>query len=166
MRSDAASETSVRQFNTSVDGQTLDSILTSLSELLDYGLLTLRPGKSGDIVVPHIKGILGLMVAVKHLRDTVPSGFARLVLSLDSDEARRWLHLHDNDDNSRSDLLVIDGADGQFTATIVEVKARQHMAAEHSVTDGIVNGPCHRPAPVNVPNPPASLRSRTPLISC
>ena len=131
----------VRQFNTSVDDQTLDSILTSLSELLDYGLLTLRPGKSGNIVVPHIKGVLGLMVAVKHLRDTVPSGFERLVLSLDSDEARRWLHLHDNDDNSRSDLLVIDGADGQFTATIVEVKARQYMAAEHSVTDGIVTGP-------------------------
>ena len=131
----------VRQFNTSVPDETLDSILTSLSELLDYGLLTLRPGKSGDIVVPHVKGVLGLMVAVKHLRDTVPSGFERLVLSLDSDEARRWLHLHDNNDNSRSDLLVIDGADGQFTATIVEVKARQNMAAEHQVTDGIVTGP-------------------------
>ena len=131
----------VRQFNTSVDDETLDSILTSLSELLDYGLLTLRPGKSGDIVVPHVKGVLGLMVAVKHLRDTVPSGFERIVLSLDSDEARRWLHLHDNNDNSRSDLLVIDGADGQFTATIVEVKARQNTAAEHLVTNGIVTGP-------------------------
>ena len=131
----------VRQFNTSVDDETLDSILNSLSELLDYGLLTLRPGKSGDIVVPHVKGVLGLMVAVKHLRDTVPSGFERIVLSLDSDEARRWLHLHDNNDNSRSDLLVIDGADGQFTATIVEVKARQSTAAEHLVTNGIVTGP-------------------------
>ena len=131
----------VRQFNTSVDDETLDSILNSLSELLDYGLLTLRPGKSGDLVVPHVKGVLGLMVAVKHLRDTVPSGFERIVLSLDSDEARRWLHLHDNNDNSRSDLLVIDGADGQFTATIVEVKARQSTAAEHLVTNGIVTGP-------------------------
>ena len=131
----------VRQFNTLVPDETLDSILTSLSELLDYGLLTLRPGKSGDIVVPHVKGVLGLMVAVKHLRETVPSGFERIVLSLDSDEARRWLHLHDNNDDSRSDLLVIDGADGQFTATIVEVKARQSTDAEHLVTNGIVTGP-------------------------
>ena len=131
----------VRQFNTSVDDETLDSILTSLSELLDYGLLTLRPGKSGEIVVPHVKGVLGLMVAVRHLQNTAPSGFERIVLSLDSDEARRWLHLHDNNDNSRSDLLVIDGTDGQFTVTIVEVKARQNVAAEHPVTDGIVTGP-------------------------
>ena len=131
----------VRQSNTAVNDETLDSILTSLSELLDSGLLALRPGKSGDIVVPHVKGILGLMVAVKHLRDTAPSGHERIVLSLDSEEARRWLHLHDNNDNSRSDLLVIDGADGQFTVTIVEVKARQNVAAEYSVTNGIVTGP-------------------------
>ena len=130
----------VRQFNTSVNDEALDSILVSLSELLDSGLLALRPGKSGDIVVPHVKGILGLMVAVKHLRDTAPSGSDRIVLSLDSDEARRWLHLHDNQDNSRSDLLVIDGAHGQFTVTIVEVKARHNVAAECSVTDGIVTG--------------------------
>ena len=131
----------VRQFNTSVNDETLDSILASLSELLDSGLLALRPGKSGDIVVPHVKGILGLMVAVKHLRDTAPSGSDRIVLSLDSDEARHWLHLHDNQDNSRSDLLVIDGADSQFTVTIAEVKAHQNVAAEYSVTDGIVTGP-------------------------
>ncbi|MYK75273.1 MAG: hypothetical protein F4017_11925 [Acidimicrobiaceae bacterium] len=131
----------VRQFNTAVNDETLDSILESLSELLDSGLLALRPGKSGDIVVPHVKGILGLMVAVKHLRDTAPSGSDRIVLSLDSHEARRWLHLHDNQDNSRSDLLVIDGSDGQFTVTIVEVKAHQNVAAEYSVTDGIATGP-------------------------
>ena len=130
----------VRQFNTSVSDAALDSILTSLSELLDSGLLALRPGKSGGIVVPHVKGILGLMVAVKHLRDSAPPGHERIVLSLDSEEAQRWLHLHDNNDNSRSDLLVIDSADGQFTVTIVEVKARQNVAAEYSVTDGIVTG--------------------------
>ncbi len=130
----------VRQFNTAVNDETLDSILESLSELLDSGLLALRPGKSGDIVVPHVKGILGLMVAVKHLRDTAPCGSDRIVLSLDSDEARRWLHLHDNQDNSRSDLLVIDSADGQFTVTIVEVKAHQDLTAEYSVTDGIATG--------------------------
>ena len=108
-----------------MNDETLDSILTSLSELLDSGLLALRPGKSGDVVVPHVKGILGLMVAVQHLRDSKPSSCERIILSLDSEDARRWLHLHDVNDHSRSDLLVIDGADGRFTITIVEVKARQ-----------------------------------------
>lgn len=130
----------VRQFNTSVDDRTLDSILASLSELLDSGLLALRPGKSGDIVVPHVKGVLGLMVAVKHLRVNTPAGHERIVLSLDSEKARRWLHLHDVNDNSRSDLLVIDGADDQFTVTVVEVKARQDVTAEYSVNNGIVTG--------------------------
>ena len=131
----------VRQFNTAVNDEALDSILASLSEMLDSGLLALRPGKSGDVVVPHVKGLLGLMVAVKHLRDSAPSGHERIVLSLDSEEARRWLHLHENSDNLRSDLLVIDGADGQFTVTIVEVKARQDVRAEYPVTNGIVAGP-------------------------
>lgn len=131
----------VRQFNTSVDDRTLDSILVSLSELLDSGLLALRPGQSGDIVVPHVKGVLGLMVAVKHLRDNAPSGHERIVLSLDSEKARRWLHLHKVNDNSRSDLLVIDGANEQFTVTIVEVKARQDVTAEYSVNHGMATGP-------------------------
>ena len=130
----------VRRFNTSVDDRTLDSILDSLSELLDSGLLALRPGKSGEIVVPHVKGVLGLMVAVEHLRVNTPAGHERIVLSLDSEKARRWLHLHDVKDNSRSDLLVIDGADDQFTLTVVEVKARQDVTAEYSVNDGIVTG--------------------------
>ena len=130
----------VRQFNTSVSDDALDSVLSSLSELLDSGLLVLRPGKSGSVVTPHVKGILGLMVAVKHLRDSAPSGHKRVVLSLDSDDARRWLHLHDNEDNSRSDLLVIDGADGEFTVTIVEVKAHQSAEGQYSVADGIVAG--------------------------
>ena len=64
----------VRQFNTSVSDEALDSILTSLSELLDSGLLALRPGKSGEHSgSPLVKGILGLMVAVKHLRDSALS---------------------------------------------------------------------------------------------
>ncbi len=130
----------VRQFNTSVNNETLDSILISLSELLDSGLLALRPGKSGDIVIPHVQGVLGLMVAVKYLRDNAPPGFERLVLSLDSEEARRWLHLHDNADHSRADLLVIDGADGQFTVTVVEVKSSPSATSEYSVSNGIVTG--------------------------
>lgn len=131
----------VRGFNTSVDDETLDTLLASLSELLDAGLMTLRPGKSGEIVPAHVKGILGLMVAVQHLRSTCPEGTDRIILSLDGDQARRWLHLNESGDSTRSDLLVIDGADDRFTVTIVEVKARQNVAGEFSVSSGIVTGP-------------------------
>jgi len=132
----------VRQFNTAVKDEMLDGLLTSLSELLDTGLLVLRPSvKTGEIVHAQVKGVLGLMVAVQHLRATAPAGHDRIILSLDDEQARRWLHLNEDRDNSRSDLLVIDGADDRFTLTVVEVKARQDVAAEYSVSGGEVSGP-------------------------
>lgn len=131
----------VRQFNTAVKDEMLDRLLALLSELLDTGLLILRPSaKTGEIVHNHVKGVLGLMVAVQSLRDNVPAGHDRIILSLDDDQARRWLHLNEDSDNSRSDLLVIDGADDRFTVTVVEVKARQALAAEYAVTNGEISG--------------------------
>lgn len=129
----------VRQFNTYVTDTTLDDLLTALSDLLDAGLLTLRPGKSGEIVHAHIKGILGLLVAVRSLQVTRPEGHDRIILSLDDAQARRWLHL--SDEPYRADLLVIDGADDGFTVTVVEVKARQDMSAEYTVVNGQATGP-------------------------
>lgn len=132
----------VRQFNTAVKDVTLDELLASLSDLLDTGLLVLRPSvKTGEIVHAQVKGVLGLMVAAQHLRATTPPGHDRIILSLDDDQARRWLHLNEDRDNSRSDLLVIDGSEDGFTVTVVEVKARQDMSAEYSVTAGEVSGP-------------------------
>lgn len=132
----------VRHYNTAVKDEMLDTLLESLSELLDTGLLVLRPSpKTGEIVEAHVKGVLGLMVAVQSLRATTPPGHDRIILSLDDELARRWLHLNEDRDNSRSDLLVIDGADDRFTVTIVEVKARQNMAAEYAVTNGEASGP-------------------------
>ncbi len=132
----------VRQFNTAVKDEMLDGLLATLSELLDTGLLVLRPSaKTGEIVHSQVKGVLGLMVAVQHLRAATPAGHDRIILSLDDEQARRWLYLSEDKDNSRSDLLVIDGADEQFTVTVVEVKARQDIAAEYSVSNGEVSGP-------------------------
>lgn len=132
----------VRQFNTAVKDEMLDTLLATLSELLDSGLLILRPSvKSGEIVHAQVKGVLGLMVAVQSLRATAPPGHDRIILSLDDEQARRWLHLNEDRDNSRSDLLVIDGADDGFSVTVVEVKARQDMAAEYAVVNGEVSGP-------------------------
>jgi hypothetical protein len=119
----------VRQFNTAVKDDMLDDLLDTLSGLLDTGLLVLRPSaKTGEIVHAQVKGVLGLMVAVQHLRAATPDGHDRIILSLDDDQARRWLHL-------------IDGADDQFTVTVVEVKARQDLAAEYTLANGEVSGP-------------------------
>ena len=129
----------VKQFNTWVTDEKLDVLLHELSELLDGGLLSLRPGKSGEIVQAHVKGILGLLVAVKSLRDATPEGHDRIIVSLDGDQARKWLHL--GGEANRADLLVIDGADGRFDVTIVEVKTRQSTTSEYEVVGGKVTGP-------------------------
>ncbi|MFZ1490313.1 MAG: ATP-binding protein [Ilumatobacteraceae bacterium] len=129
----------VRQFNTSVTDDKLDALLDELSDLLDAGLLSLRPGRSGETVQSHVRGLLGLLVAVQALRDLTPAGHDRIILSLDSDQARRWLHLAD--DPHRADLLVIDGADDRFTVTVVEVKTRQDTTTEYTITGGKVSGP-------------------------
>jgi hypothetical protein len=132
----------VRRRNTAVKDEMLDTLLATLSELLDTGLLALRPSsKTGEIVQAQVKGILGLMVAVQYLQKATPLGHDRVILSLDDDLARRWLHLSEDRDESRSDLVVIDGADDRFTVTVVEVKARQNPAAEYQVVNGEVSGP-------------------------
>jgi len=128
----------VRQFNTYVTDEKLDTLLDELSDLLDAGLLSLRPGRSGDTVQSHVRGLLGLLVSVQALRAMTPDGHDRIILSLDSDQARRWLHL--GDDPHRADLLVVDGADDRFTVTVVEVKTRQDTASEYSITAGKVSG--------------------------
>jgi hypothetical protein len=129
----------VRQFNTVVSNESLDDLLGALSELLDAGLLSLRPGKSGETAPAHVKGILGLLVAVQSLKETTPAGFDRMILSLDDPMARRWLHL--TDDPHRADLLVIDASPEGFLVTIVEVKTRQDTADEYVLKNGEVTGP-------------------------
>lgn len=129
----------VRRFNTYVTDAELDELLHALSDLLDAGLLSLRPGQSGDADHAHVKGILGLLVAVQSLRDCTPERYDRIILSLDDEQAQRWLHL--SDDPRRADLLVIDGADNRFTVTVVEVKARRDVSAEYTITAGNVEGP-------------------------
>lgn len=128
----------VQQFNTYVTDEKLDVLLRELSDLLDAGLLSLRPGRSGDIAHSHVRGILGLLVAVRSLRESTPAGHDRIIMSLDSEQARRWLHL--GDDPHRADLLVIDGADGRFEITVVEVKTWQSNP-EYEITGGRVSGP-------------------------
>jgi hypothetical protein len=128
----------VRQYNTYVKDEELDDLLEALSDLLDGGILSLRPTHTGEPDYAHVKGILGLLVAVQSLRNANPDGYDRIILSLDDAQAQRWLHL--SEDRRRADLLVIDGKDDHFIVTVVEVKARYDMSAEYSVSGDLVSG--------------------------
>ena len=128
----------VRQFNTYVTDDKLDVLLEELSDLLDAGILSLRPNRSGEVTQSHVRGLLGLLVAVQALRDLTPDGYDRVLLSLDSTQARRWLHL--GDDPRRADLLVIDAADDRFIVTVVEVKTRTDTAREYQISGNNVTG--------------------------
>jgi hypothetical protein len=129
----------VRQYNTFVTDLELDGLLEELANLLDAGLLSLRPDRSGKPNHGQIKGLIGTLIAARWFRKSGQQGSSRLVLSLDSDDARRWLHLRD--DASRADLLGIEVSASGMTLSAIEVKTMQDAASQHQVDSGIASGP-------------------------
>lgn len=128
-----------RQYNTAISDAELDSLLHDLAELLDEGIIALRPDASGKVNPQRVKGLLGMLIAVRAFRAATPAGHERLVVSLDSAEARRWLHL--SDDPQRADLVGFDYAADRFTITVIEAKAVENASGEYQINDGIVSGP-------------------------
>lgn len=128
-----------RQFNTAISDAELDDLLRELSNLLDTGVLALRPDTAtGRVNATRIKGLLGTLIAVRHFKRDAQPGHERLILSLDSAQARRWLHL--SDDPQRADLVGFDFGADRLTITVIEVKTVQDAAAEYSIRDGIASG--------------------------
>jgi hypothetical protein len=128
-----------QQYNTSISDEQLDALLDELSELLDGGVLSLRPDSAGKVDHARVKGMLGTLIAARWYRSTPPEGHHRLLISLDDADARRWLHLRD--DALRADLVGFESGNEHFTITIFEVKAVQNPAAEFDIKEGIVTGP-------------------------
>ncbi len=128
-----------QQYNTFISDEQLDALLDELSELLDGGVLSLRPDSAGKVDHARVKGMLGTLIAARWYRSTTPEGHHRLLISLDDADARRWLHLRD--DALRADLVGLESGNEHFTITIFEVKAVQDPAAEFDITEGIVTGP-------------------------
>jgi len=128
-----------RQHNTAVTDAELDELLDELSDLLDIGVLAMRPGVDGKVNHAHVKGLLGMLIAARWYRKSCPEGRWRMLVSLDDPMARRWLHLRD--DAQRADLLGIEHG-GDFCAlTAFEVKAVQSASAEYQISDGVAQGP-------------------------
>lgn len=128
-----------RQYNTAITDTELDGLLTELSDLLDGGVVSLRPGADGRINHAHVKGLLGTLIAARWYRSSCPEGCERLLLSLDDPVARRWLHLRE--DALRADLVGVETGPGYCSVTILEVKALDSPQGEYQIADGVASGP-------------------------
>ena len=128
----------VREYNAYISNEDLDDLLEQLSDLLDAGLLNLRPDALGRTNFNRIKGLLGTLIAARWFRHIGEDG-TRLLISLDGVEARRWLHL--GDDPLRADLVGFEWTNAHCTVSVIEVKAVQLKGLEYSVKSGVVTGP-------------------------
>jgi hypothetical protein len=127
-----------RQYNTFITDEELDALLQELSDLLESGVLTLRPDRSGRPNHGQIKGLLGTLIAARWYRQHSGPDHHRLLLSVDSDEARRWLHL--SPDPNRADLLGFEFGQEGGRLSIIEVKTMQDASGEYEIKDGVVSG--------------------------
>lgn len=128
----------VQEYNAWISNEDLDGLLQQLSELLDAGILNLRPDATGKTNFNRIKGLLGTLIAARWFRTTGDEA-TRLLISLDGSEARRWLHL--SDDPLRADLVGFTWTNDHCTVSVIEVKAVQAKGVEYKVDNGIATGP-------------------------
>ncbi len=127
----------VREYNAYISNEDLDDLLEQLTDLLDAGILNLRPDASGKTNFNRIKGLLGTLIAARWFRDTGDDA-TKLLISLDGTEARRWLHLSDNP--LRADLVGFTWTNDHCTISVIEVKAVQAKGVEYSVEGGVATG--------------------------
>lgn len=131
----------VRIYNAFISESELDDLLQQLSDLLDAGLLSLRPDATGKTNHNRIKGLLGTLIAARWYRQPATAN-DRLLISLDSADARRWMHL--SEDPLQADLVGFEWSNDHCTVSVMEVKAVQASASEYTVTEGVVDGPAIR----------------------
>lgn len=127
----------VREYNAYVSNEDLDDLLDQLSDLLDAGILNLRPDAAGKTNFNRIKGLLGTLIAARWFRMSGDDA-TRLLVSLDGAEARRWLHL--SDDPLRADLVGFTWTNDHCTVSVIEAKAVQAKGVEYAVDGGVVTG--------------------------
>jgi len=126
-----------RNYNTLISDEELDDLLQQLSDLLEGGVVNLRPDASGRTNHNRIKGLLGTLIAARWFKHN--GAGSRLLVSLDSEDARRWLRLAD--DPLRADLVGFEWTNDHCTVSVLEVKAVDAPAAEYTISDGIATGP-------------------------
>ena len=123
-----------RRYNTFITDEELDELLRQLSDLLDSGLLNVKPDHTSKINESRIKGLLATLIAARWYRKDAPPG-TRLLISLDSHDARRWMYL--SDDPLRADLVGFEWTNDHCTVTVLEVKSVEATASEYKIKTGI-----------------------------
>ncbi|MEH0843116.1 DUF87 domain-containing protein [Micromonospora sp. CPCC 205711] len=129
----------VRQYNTAVSDGDLDGLLRELTDLLDVGALTLTADLEHEVDQNRTKGLLGTLIASRWYKTGCPDNRKRLLVSLDDEMARRWLHLRE--DARRADLLGIEYGEDACVITVFEVKTMQDTSAEYRIDGGVASGP-------------------------
>jgi hypothetical protein len=127
-----------RRYNTFITDEDLDDLLHQLSDLLDSGLLNVKPDHTGKTNESRIKGLLATLIAARWYRKDAPPQ-SRLLVSLDSRDARRWMHL--SEDPLRADLVGFEWTDDHCTVTVIEVKSVEATTSEYKIEHGMVSGP-------------------------
>ena len=127
-----------RRYNTFVTDGELDGLLRQLSDLLESGLLNVKPDHTGRVNESRIKGLLATLIAARWYRKDAPPE-TRLLVSLDSHDARRWMHL--TEDPLRADLVGFEWTNDHCTVTVIEVKSVEATASEYKIASGVVSGP-------------------------
>ena len=122
-----------RRYNTFITDEELDELLRQLSDLLDSGLLNVKPDQSGRVNESRIKGLVATLIAARWYRRDAQPG-RRLLISLDSQDARRWMHL--SEDPLRADLVGFEWTNDHCTVTVIEVKSVEAVASEYKIEGG------------------------------
>ncbi|BDG59510.1 hypothetical protein caldi_06000 [Caldinitratiruptor microaerophilus] len=122
----------VTRYNTAVTDGELDGLLEELSNLLDQGLIHL--GSNDESA--RVKGLLGTLIVARWYKKQAENA---MVVSLDSEESRRWLRLRS--DGHRADLLGVVLAEDSVRLDVIEVKTIDNGNAEFQIDGDWISGP-------------------------
>ena len=113
------------------DPETLQDLARDLIAMEPNGILGLATTNHDR----QVKGSLGKIIAVRWYRMRQPSGLA---VSLDTENARRWL-VAGNHSREKADLLGIREEGNSVVIDVLEVKAHDE-AQPYTVKDGVIEG--------------------------
>lgn len=93
-------------------------LLLEFSHLISDGLLAVIQSKDGTLMENKTLGLIGLLITVRHYLSTYPNS---IIVSVDSQDARRWLRITETTEK-RGDLLALRQDGDTFIIEAIEVK--------------------------------------------
>ena len=121
----------LRRTHFQADRPTLERLARELVAMEPNGILSLASSNHDK----QVKGLLGKLIAARWYRVQQPSGLA---VSLDTENARRWL-VAGSHSLEKADLLGLREQDGTVVIDVIEVKAHDE-AIPYTVSGGVISG--------------------------